>query len=252
MKGLKLQSKKKPTRIEIINNYISSANMVINTAQNAINNPTAKNFEVAEHTYGVWVLDIHKFLNDFDEKKAQLFISDLDGVRAHLLNSLEERSGNVIPQVGFFKEEDGVIYADESGTRMLQNIISSVKGKVISLDRLKLEITGGILSDKDSKRVTIIFYESGKIRTTIDDQEMKKRRGSLIFKIIEKIRESKGTKLVTLENELRSEGTNISVAISNFNDDVMLKWSLKKKIIENYGAGYLMNKDEYGFYYKEC
>jgi hypothetical protein len=250
MKGLKLQSKKKLTRIEIINNYISGANMVINTAQNAINNPTAKNFEVAEHTYGVWVLDIHKFLKDFDEKKAQLFISDLDGVRTHLLNSLEERSGNVIPQVGFFREEDGVIYADESGIRMLQSIISSVKGKVIFLDHLKLEITGGTLPNRNTKKVMVIVHKSGKIKTSIDNQSMQRRKGSIIMGVIYKIREMEGIKLASLSKDLRASDSNISRDIKVFNDEVIEKWKLNENVIVN-ESGYRMNKDSYNFYYDD-
>lgn len=250
MKGLKLQSKKQPTRIEIINNFISGANFVINTAQNAINSPTTKNFEAAERAYGVWVLHIHEFLKDFDKKKAKIFISDLDGVRTHRLNSLEERSGNVIPQVGFFRENDGTIFADESGIRMLQSIISSVKGKVISLDRLKLEITGGILSNSDTKKVKVFIYKSGKITTSLDNQSMQKRKGSKIMSVINKIRGMEGVKLASLSKDLKASNSNISRDIKVFNNEVTEKWKLHEKVIVN-ESGYRMNVRSFNFIYDD-
>lgn len=249
MKKKLIETAEKPTRIEIINSYISGAKPGLETAQRAINYPIASNVANAQSFYEQWTYGVYSFLESFDKKRADTFIGEQDGVRT-ALNLMPQRTGNVVPDFVFLRNEKGESFSDHNGVRMLQDMSLSYKEKVSFLKRLKLEITGGILSDKDTKRVTIIIHESGKIKTSIDDQEVKRRRESVIMGVIYKIREMKGVKLASLSKDLRASDSNISRDIKALNDEIIEKWDLKEKVIVN-ESGYRMNKDTYNFYYDD-
>lgn len=244
------QSPQKPTRIEVINNYIHNAKVYINVTQNAINNPTSTNFFQAQRYYEEWMLSTYKFLEGFDKKRSDILFGSPDGVHTSL-NIFEQRLKNVAPEpASFSKNDNGVEYASESGVTMLHNIITSFKEKIDFLNQFKLEITGGILSNKNKKKIIIAIYKSGKIKTSINDQSLQKRKGSVLMKIIYKIREKNGMKLVSLSKEIGITEPNTSREITSFNRDMKKTWPLKEDVITN-ESGYCMNKDAYLFRYDD-
>lgn len=250
MKKSRLKSVQKPTRIEVINSYIHNAKVYINVTQNAINNPTKKNFDKVQRLYEEWLLGIYKFLSGFDKDRANILFGSADGVHTSL-NFFDQRLNNINPPPSsFFEDENGVMYADEEGVKMLQNIILSFKEKIAFLNQSKLEITGGILSNKNSKKIVIAFYKSGKIKTNLNNKTLQKRKGSVLIKIIHKLRERNGVKLASLSSELNIIQSNISRDISGFNEEMKNVWPLKEDIITK-ESGYCMNKDVYNFWYED-
>jgi len=247
---MKKEDENTKSRTQIINEYIQNANVFINVTQNAINKPIFENFDKAQKEYTVWLFTLYTFINDFDKKKAEALIASPDGVDTPL-NALSSRLNNVATkEIYFTKDEKGVYYTNESGIRNLENIIRSYKEKIDFLNRIKLEISGGILSDKDTKKPTIIFYKSGRIKTSVDDSYIQKRKFSKIIKIVNEIRYSEGVKLAILAKKLNSTEPNISRDISNFNKEIIKKFGLKEEVIIT-ESGYCMNKNNYIFHYED-
>ena len=252
MKRKTNKSEDEPTRIDIINSFILGAEKIINIIQNSINDPTFKNFCNSQSLYEEWIWALFKFIDNFDEKRAKKIIGNPDGVRTSL-DVLEQRRNNISPgPITFSKNKnDNIIYADESGLRMLQNMIFSLKEKNSNLKQYKLEITGGVLSKEDAKKISIRFYSSGKIMTNINKKEIQKKKNSVILKIINKIRERNGIKLRILSSEINVTESNTSREITSFNEEIKKTWPLiTKKIIEK-GNGYYMNKDIFNFFYDD-
>ncbi len=245
-------SGEKPTRIDILNSFILGAENIINNIQSSINNPTFKNFSSSQSLYEEWLWFVFKFIDKFDKKRANTFIGNSDGVRT-VLDILEQRKKNIRPDPTTFSKnkDNNMIYADESGLRALQNMIFSLREKISNLKQYKLEITGGILSNKDTKKISMRFYSSGKIMTNINNKEIQKKKGSIILKIINKIRERDGVKLIILSNEINVAESNTSREITSFNEEIKKTWPLIKKNIIETGSGYYMNKDIFNFYYDD-
>lgn len=238
------------SRLEIIDRYLNTANIVINKTHEAINDPVDKKFYFALGIYEKWLLSVYSFLKEFDEHSSQILFSSPDGVRT-ILNTFKERAQNFQPEYYLEMNEDGKLYSDEVGIKMLQNIILSMNDKIHLLRNVQLNIEGGILSDEDTKKVSIIYRRTGVIKTSIDDQEIKRKTGSVISKIVKKLMEKDNIKLISLSKDLKTDTANISNNISSLNKDILNKWtSLKADVITTKGSGYYIDKDVYNFYFE--
>ena len=240
MRELTSKNKIKSSSIDVINSYISDSKLVINITQNAINNPTTKNFEIAERFYGNWVLDTYKVLKKVNEKSADDFLSEPDMVRVHTLNSLEQRLNNTVPIVTFFKDEDGLIYADESGIRMLQNIISSVKEKVSFLRVVNLELKNKLRPVKNNKKVILTLSNIGLKNELNKKVYPVKGKREQYLELLHTHGPLSGEELMS---KLDQKEGNLSVGISQFNIIAKRRLGIKENVIDsNNKVGYFLNK----------
>lgn len=241
----------KKSKIEVINYYLTDADFIIKGTQNAINNPTPDNESVVSDYYTKWLYSVYMFVGNFDKDSAKILFSSPDGVHTSL-NQFKERIDNPSPNYKFVKGEDGKYYADEAGIRQLQNIVHSLNEKKSLLKEIKLKITGGLISEKNTKKPTIILYKIGTIKINSYDNEIKRRKNSFIIRIIKKLRETDSVKIINLEKELSYDKSNISRDITKLNNDVLTKWlHLTDKVIDTNGNGYFMNRQAYNFFYED-
>ena len=197
------------SRITLIDIQVDIATFLINKVRGAINDPTENNFSNVLDDYNKWIFNTYTFLKKFDEVSAHNFISASDGIRT-LLNALNERSKNIVPMYFFIEDSKGNVRVDENGVAMLRDMIISLTEKVNLLTDVRLNILGGIKSEKDTDNPTIIFLTSGAIRTSLDDQEIRRRRSTIILKIVKKLRSNGNIKLTSLEKDLKYAKGNIS------------------------------------------
>lgn len=251
MADINIEKLSQMSKTETISCYIDDAEFIIRETQGTINHPTTDNESIVSNHYTRWLYSVYMFLENFDKISAKIIFSSPDGVHTSL-NLFKGRLNNPAPNYVFEQRDDGKYYADEAGMRQLQNIVSSLKEKISLLRDVNLKITGGIFSDKDTKKVTFIFYKTGTIKTSLNDEEIKRRKSSLIMRIIKKLRETDSIKIVNLEKQLCCDKSNISRDITKLNEDALVKWSkLKDKIIDTNGNGYFMNKQAYSFFYED-
>lgn len=241
----------KKSKLEIINYYLTDADFIIKETQKAINHPTSHNESVVSDYYTKWLYSVYMFIGNFDKESAKILFSSPDGVHTSL-NLFKERIDNPSPNYVFIEGEDGEFYANESGIRQLQNIVYSLKEKILFLREFNLKITGGIISEKNTKKPTIILHKTGTIKINLSNDEIKRRKNSFIIKIIKKLREIDSIKIINLEKELKYDKSNISRDIKKLNDDILTKWThLADKAIDTNGNGYFMNRQAYNFFYED-
>ncbi len=235
-------------RLESLDFYIKASVDGINITQLAINCPLEKNFTLALKTYDNWLLSLYEYLETLDKKTANLVIESPDGVNSSL-NFFKGRASNIKPLSYSFVtyDKDKNTYVDELGIKNLENIILSYNKKILLLKELKIKITGGVLSNKNKEKVVIIFYDSGRIQNSLNNESLKVPRFSIIMRLIRIIREKDDYKSITLANKVGVERSNLSGAIDTFNKNILKEFKFKEDIIVEYS----LNKQIYSFYFED-